>query len=129
MPLLLLALHIILKSLAFIQSMYQCLSYIKYGKLSHYLKIPPRDLFVAQIYACVVSSLLTWFTAQIILTSNRDNILASLNNPSTSAWTLQGVTLYYTASVIWGVIGPAKFFVSTKVATNDITAHYAYLTP
>ncbi|RUS25933.1 OPT oligopeptide transporter protein-domain-containing protein [Jimgerdemannia flammicorona] len=90
-------------------SMYQCLSYIRYGKLSHYLKIPPRVLFIVQIYASVVSAIITWITTQCILERNHSDIMASLDDPS-SPWTLQSITMYYSVSVIWGAIGPTRFF-------------------
>lgn len=75
-------------------------------KLGHYMKIPPRLLFMLQLAATVVSSLtqigvLNWMLANIpgICTSEAIN---GFNCPI--------ARVHFNGSILWGVVGPARFF-------------------
>ncbi|KAF2323885.1 hypothetical protein GH714_003695 [Hevea brasiliensis] len=63
-------------------SMSQAVSFLADFKLGHYMKIPPRSMFLVQ-----------------------DNLL-----PPNSPWTCPGDRVFYDASVIWGLVGPKRIF-------------------
>lgn len=75
-------------------------------KLGHYMKIPPRLLFKLQFTATLVSSLtqiavLNWMFAHIpgICT---DQALNGFSCPI--------ARVHFNGSILWGVVGPARFF-------------------
>ena len=75
-------------------------------KLGHYMKIPPKLLFNLQLAATVVSSLtqiavLNWMLAKIpgICTPEAIN-----------GFTCPIARVHFNGSILWGVVGPAKFF-------------------
>ncbi|KAK8214374.1 OPT oligopeptide transporter protein-domain-containing protein [Phyllosticta capitalensis] len=75
-------------------------------KLGHYMKIPPRLLFMLQLVATLVSSLtqigvLNWMLANIpgICTPNALN-----------GFTCPIARVHFNGSILWGVVGPARFF-------------------
>ncbi|KAK2627016.1 hypothetical protein QTJ16_004191 [Diplocarpon rosae] len=75
-------------------------------KLGQYMKIPPRVLFAGQIYATLLATatqtgVLRW------MFSNIPN-LCSPNN--TQRFTCNGAKVTYSASLIWGSIGPQRMF-------------------
>jgi OPT family small oligopeptide transporter len=75
-------------------------------KLGHYLKIPPRLLFNVQMVATIVSSLtqvavLNWMFAYIpgICTPEAIN-----------GFTCPIARVHFNGSILWGVVGPRRFF-------------------
>jgi OPT family small oligopeptide transporter len=75
-------------------------------KLGHYMKIPPRDMFVAQMTAAVMSVFVQVGVKHWIF-STVDDICTVHNKSNLScpqAWT------GYSASIIWGLVGPARLF-------------------
>ncbi|KAF5936926.1 hypothetical protein HYC85_024432 [Camellia sinensis] len=63
-------------------SMSQAVSFLSDFKLGHYMKIPPRSMFLVQ-----------------------DDLL-----PADSPWTCPGDRVFFGASVIWGLVGPKRIF-------------------
>jgi OPT family small oligopeptide transporter len=87
-------------------TMSQGLSFCQDMKIGHYMKIPPRVTFQAQIVACLWSSVvqicvMNWALGAIpgICTPHQEN-----------HYTCPGGRVFFTASVIWGTIGPARMF-------------------
>ncbi|VDB85097.1 unnamed protein product [Peniophora sp. CBMAI 1063] len=87
-------------------TMTQALQFTQDLKLGHYMKIPPRPMFWCQVVATVIAGTVqlgvqSWLFSNIagICTSEADN---GFSCPST--------TVFGTASVIWGVIGPQRQF-------------------
>lgn len=70
-------------------------------KLGHYMKIPPRPMFWAQVVASIVA-LTVQLGVQSWMFSNIPNICDRHLNPT---WRCPGTSVFGTASIIWGVIG------------------------
>lgn len=92
----------------------QALQYTSDMKLGHYMKVPPRTLFWAQVIATIVAGTVQlgvqeWMFANIdgICTENqKDHFVCA------------PIEVFYVASVIWGAIGPQRQF-------NQGTIYYA----
>lgn len=90
-------------------SMTHAVSFLADFKLGHYMKIPPRAMFHAQLLGTVIAAVLNLGTAWWLLTSVPDICQQDLL-PANSPWTCPGDTIFYDASVIWGLIGPKRMF-------------------
>ncbi|XP_050248507.1 oligopeptide transporter 1-like [Quercus robur] len=90
-------------------SMAQALYFLSDLKLGHYMKIPPRAMFIIQFSGTLVSSTAYFCTAWWLLESI-DNICNPDLLPEGSPWTCPGDDVFYNASIIWGVIGPLRMF-------------------
>ncbi|KAL3508347.1 hypothetical protein ACH5RR_027748 [Cinchona calisaya] len=90
-------------------SMTQAMTFLSDFKVGHYMKIPPRSMFLVQLVGTVVSSSVQFGTAWWLLTSI-PNICDTSLLPDGSPWTCPGYDVFYAASIIWGVIGPKKMF-------------------
>ncbi|KAJ3082192.1 hypothetical protein HDU99_003381 [Rhizoclosmatium hyalinum] len=97
----------------------QALGYVEDLKLGHYVKIPPRALFVTQLVSTILGSFISILTACALYESfgtspDPDSPLGFVwnieNLPSNSGWNIQNFNTYVSAGIIWGGIGPAKFF-------------------
>ncbi|CAG7894330.1 unnamed protein product [Brassica rapa] len=85
-------------------SMKQAVLFLEDFKLGHYMKIPPRIMFMAQIVGTLLSCLVYLVTAWWQLETIPD-----ICN-SNSVWTCPHDKVFYDASVIWGLIGPHRIF-------------------
>lgn len=75
-------------------------------KLGHYMKIPPRLLFSVQMLATVVSSL-----TQILVLNWSFAHLPDLCTPDAlNGFTCPLARVHFNGSILWGVVGPARFF-------------------
>ncbi|TYK13761.1 oligopeptide transporter 5-like [Cucumis melo var. makuwa] len=90
-------------------SMAQALSFVGDFKLGHYMKIPPRSMFIVQLVGTIVSSSVYFGTAWWLLTTI-PNICDTEVLPEGSPWTCPGDDVFYNASIIWGVVGPLRMF-------------------
>ncbi|OWM81378.1 hypothetical protein CDL15_Pgr007416 [Punica granatum] len=90
-------------------SMSQALSFLSDFKLGHYMKIPPRSMFVAQLVGTIVASTVYFSTAWWLLNSI-ENICNPDLLPEGSPWTCPSDNVFYNASIIWGVVGPRRMF-------------------
>ncbi|KAF3773449.1 Oligopeptide transporter 5 [Nymphaea thermarum] len=90
-------------------SMSQALMFLSDFKLGHYMKIPPRSMFVVQLVGTLVSSSVYFGTAWWLLTTVPNICNTALLDPS-SPWTCPGDDVFYNASIIWGVVGPLRMF-------------------
>lgn len=84
----------------------QALTFAQDMKLGHYMKVAPRLLFTAQLFATVWGSLvqvgvLRWAYTGI------DNLCDPAN---TAHYTCPNGRVFFNASIIWGVIGPSRQF-------------------
>ncbi|KAK3323160.1 OPT oligopeptide transporter protein-domain-containing protein [Cercophora scortea] len=75
-------------------------------KLAHYVKIPPRQTFSAQIVATVVSTLI----CTALLNFQMNNIPDVCTPEAPFRFTCPNVNSFFTSAVIWGTIGPRKVF-------------------
>ncbi|KAK7747413.1 hypothetical protein SLS53_001668 [Cytospora paraplurivora] len=90
---------------------YNCLQYVADMKLGHYMKIPPRSLFRAQFFPVI------WLSIVQIAVYNflRGNIVGICTTHQAQGLTCPNAKTFYNASVIWGVIGPARMFGAGKL--------------
>ncbi|KAI1452673.1 OPT-domain-containing protein [Annulohypoxylon moriforme] len=75
-------------------------------KLAHYVKIPPRQTFAAQMMGTLVST----FVSVGVLNFQINQIpnVCTVNAPN--RFTCPGINTFFTASVLWGTVGPIKVF-------------------
>ncbi|XP_047310164.1 oligopeptide transporter 1-like [Impatiens glandulifera] len=90
-------------------SMSQAIMFLSDFKLGHYMKIPPKSMFVVQLVGTVVASSVYFGTAWWLLTTV-DYICHPESLPEGSPWTCPGDDVFYNASVIWGVVSPLRMF-------------------
>ncbi|PWN48303.1 small oligopeptide transporter [Violaceomyces palustris] len=97
---------------------YQGLSFARDMKFGHYMKIPPRDMFIAQVTAISLSS--------FVIIGVQDWALSNIKNICTheasDKFTCNSTRVFGTASEIWGLIGPAKLYSSGKQYNNLLWA-------
>jgi len=87
-------------------SMSQALAFCQDLKLAHYLKIPPRTVFWAQVVATFWTSIVQIAVMNWAL-GNIDNVCAI---DQKDKYTCPNAEVFYTASILWGLIGPARVF-------------------
>lgn len=87
----------------------QAVSFLSDFKLGHYMKIPPRSMFIVQGLGTVIAALLNVMVSWWMLNSI-DNICDTSALPSGSPWTCPNDRVFYNASVIWGLVGPKRIF-------------------
>lgn len=90
-------------------SMTQALAFLQDFKLGHYMKIPPRTMFMAQVVGTLIAALVYIGTAWWLMDSV-PNICSTELLPADSPWTCPMDHVFYDASVIWGLIGPRRIF-------------------
>ncbi|TYH85246.1 hypothetical protein E1A91_D02G237100v1 [Gossypium mustelinum] len=90
-------------------SMAQAVSFLNDFKLGHYMKIPPRSMFLVQfigtILAGTINIAVAWWLLNSIENICQDDLL-----PADSPWTCPGDRVFFDASVIWGLVGPKRIF-------------------
>lgn len=84
----------------------QAENYITNQKQAHYWRIPPRSLFRVQMVSVLINSLLAVGILNLAISSISDYC----HPRQPQKFTCPGTTTFYSASVIWGVIGPKKIF-------------------
>ncbi|KAL5540513.1 hypothetical protein UlMin_043500 [Ulmus minor] len=90
-------------------SMAQAVSFLNDFKLGHYMKIPPRSMFLVQFIGTVLAGTINLAVAWWLLTSI-ENICQDDLLPPDSPWTCPGDRVFFDASVIWGLVGPKRIF-------------------
>ncbi|XP_076949756.1 oligopeptide transporter 2-like [Bidens hawaiensis] len=90
-------------------SMAQAVSFLNDFKLGHYMKIPPRSMFLVQFIGTMIAGTINISVAWWLLTSV-ENICQDQLLPPDSPWTCPGDRVFFDASVIWGLVGPKRIF-------------------
>jgi OPT family oligopeptide transporter len=90
-------------------TMSQALTFLQDFKLGHYMKIPPRIMFLTQMAGTIVAAVVYLFTAWWLIESIPDICNTNLL-PSGSPWVCPMDQVIYDASVVWGLIGPRRIF-------------------
>lgn len=84
----------------------QALNFLIDLKLGHYMKISPRTMFVAQILATVWGSV-----CQLAVVEWAQIVFPDLCKPDQKfSYTCPNISVFYSASVIWGLVGPKHIF-------------------
>ncbi|GJV44495.1 oligopeptide transporter 4-like protein [Tanacetum coccineum] len=89
-------------------SMLQAISFLSDFKLGHYMKIPPRSMFLVQFLGTIIAGTVNLCVAWYLL-SNIDDICHP-GATSDSPWTCPIDHVFFDASVIWGLVGPKRIF-------------------
>ncbi|XP_059445803.1 oligopeptide transporter 4-like [Corylus avellana] len=90
-------------------SMAQAVSFLSDFKLGHYMKIPPRSMFLVQFIGTILAATVNLAVAVWLLDSIK-NICQDDLLPSDSPWTCPWDRVFFDASVIWGLVGPKRIF-------------------
>ncbi|EKD17173.1 uncharacterized protein L3040_005393 [Drepanopeziza brunnea f. sp. 'multigermtubi'] len=75
-------------------------------KLAHYVKIPPRHTFCAQMVATFIST----FICIGVLNFQISEIPDVCEPDQKNRFTCPGPNKFFTASILWGTLGPQKMF-------------------
>ncbi|WVW80404.1 OPT family small oligopeptide transporter [Kwoniella bestiolae CBS 10118] len=89
-----------------VQTVVTGLLFIQDLKLGHYMKVPPRATFVAQLTATVVACFIQSATKELMFAKIPDMCAAGQKSLLTCAST----KVFFTSSIIWGLIGPDRLF-------------------
>ncbi|KAF5115965.1 hypothetical protein DV495_005157 [Geotrichum candidum] len=84
----------------------QAQNYITDQKMGHYSKIPPLALFRGQMISTIFQCLVTIG----VVNWQISNIEGLCTKEQAQKFTCPGVNTFFSASVLWGVIGPKKVF-------------------
>ncbi|KAJ7323290.1 oligopeptide transporter [Mycena albidolilacea] len=87
-------------------TMAQALTFTSDFKLGHYMKIPPRSMFTAQVVATIVAGTVQLGVQAWMFT----NIEGMCDSEQKDGFICPSTAVFGTASIIWGVIGPARQF-------------------
>ncbi|KAG0020237.1 hypothetical protein BGZ80_004554 [Entomortierella chlamydospora] len=88
-------------------ALYQCLNLTQGFKLGHYMKVPPRKIFIAVIYGTLVGAFVNLQVLEWVLLYNRQALFDA--DPS-SGWSFRNLDLFFSASLLWGAISPTRLF-------------------
>ncbi|GLU08960.1 hypothetical protein SLE2022_258410 [Rubroshorea leprosula] len=89
-------------------SMAQAVSFLSDFKLGHYMKIPPRSMFLVQFIGTILAGTINLAVAWWLLNSIHEICQDDL--PANSPWTCPNDRVFFDASVIWGLVGPRRIF-------------------
>ncbi|KAK9036631.1 hypothetical protein V6N11_078625 [Hibiscus sabdariffa] len=90
-------------------SVTQALTFVLDFKLGHYMKIPPRSMFTAQVVGTLVAVFVYTITAWWLM-EEIPNLCDTSLLPPDSPWTCPMDNVFFDASVIWGLVGPRRIF-------------------
>lgn len=76
------------------------------GISGHYMKIPPRTMFTAQVVATTVACFVQIFVLNFAL----DNIKDVCTPQQPQKFSCPGGRVFFSASIIWGLLGPQRIF-------------------
>jgi OPT family small oligopeptide transporter len=86
--------------------MAQALYFIQDLKLGHYMKVPPRVMFWSQLIASIWSAVV-----QIAVMNWALGAISGIcEEDQANGYSCPNAKVFYTASVVWGAIGPARMF-------------------
>ncbi|KAG0199499.1 hypothetical protein BGX28_007257 [Mortierella sp. GBA30] len=83
----------------------QALTFTADLKLGHYMKIPPRIMFMAQIISTVMAGVINLGTATWLI-----NTRPHICTPEGYPFTCRSTKTFYSASIIWGAVAPDRVF-------------------
>ncbi|ORX68030.1 oligopeptide transporter [Linderina pennispora] len=86
-------------------TMTQALNLVSDQKLGHYMKIPPRHMFIQQMVGTILAGLVQLLVAYWLM-----NSIDNMCTPEGYPWTCRSANTFYSASVIWGLVGPGRMF-------------------
>ncbi|CAF3617220.1 unnamed protein product [Fusarium graminearum] len=87
-------------------TMAQSLRFVSDLKFGHYMKIPPRTMFLSQVVATTFSC----FIQIVVLNLSLNHIPDVCEQHQVDHFTCPGGRVFFAASIIWGLLGPARMF-------------------
>ncbi|KAI9432319.1 OPT oligopeptide transporter [Lactarius indigo] len=87
-------------------TMNQAITFTNDFKVGHYMKIPPRPMFFCQVVATIIAGTVQ-LAVQAWLFSNVEGLCTPEQK---DGFICPSTTVFGTASIIWGVIGPQRLF-------------------
>jgi OPT family small oligopeptide transporter len=92
-------------------TMAQALTFTSDFKLGHYMKIPPRPMFWCQVLATAIAGTVQLGVQAWMFT----NIEGMCDRHQKDGFICPSTTVFGTASIIWGVIGPQRIFSAGQI--------------
>ncbi|KAF9477891.1 oligopeptide transporter [Pholiota conissans] len=89
-----------------VQTLSAATSFVQDLKLGHYVKVPPRATFMVQMISTVLAAFIQVGVKEWIFTNVHDICAADQK----SQLTCPHNQVFFTASAVWGLIGPTKQF-------------------
>ncbi|KAF9228480.1 OPT superfamily oligopeptide transporter [Gyrodon lividus] len=89
-----------------VQTLTEATSFVQDLKLGHYIKVPPRATFMVQAVGTLLASFVQLGVKQWMFDNVKD--ICSPDQPS--YLTCPHNQVYFTASAVWGLIGPTRQF-------------------
>ncbi|KAI8056952.1 OPT oligopeptide transporter protein-domain-containing protein [Syncephalis plumigaleata] len=86
-------------------TMFQGIIFMGDMKLGHYMKIPPRNMFIAQTFGTIIAGIVNLSTAYLMF-----DLIPNICSEEERVWSCDSARVFYNGSVIWGVIGPSRMF-------------------
>lgn len=80
-------------------------------KLGHYMKVPPRVMFLAQIVASFFASVVSLG----IVNYQINGIPGICDTSVQTRWICSGTASAWTGAIVWGGIGPSRLFSDTSM--------------
>ncbi|PLW16069.1 hypothetical protein PCANC_15352 [Puccinia coronata f. sp. avenae] len=90
-------------------TMSQCLNMASDLKMGIYAKIPPKEMFIFHTCGTAIGAVISYIFIRSVIADKRELLDGTVSDPS-GQWTGRKSEIFYSASVIWGLIGPLKFF-------------------
>ncbi|KAI8356384.1 OPT oligopeptide transporter protein-domain-containing protein [Mortierella sp. GBAus27b] len=88
-------------------ALYQCLNLTQGFKLGHYMKVPPRKIFIAVVYGTVVGAFVNVQVMEWVMLYNRAELF---DHSPRNGWSFRNLDLFFSASLLWGAISPTRLF-------------------
>ncbi|WFD34017.1 hypothetical protein MCUN1_000845 [Malassezia cuniculi] len=91
---------------------YQGLQFVSDQKLAHYMKVPPRSVFAAQVFATSVGAIVQILVQEWAFNNIQDVCTDAAQH--SNKFTCASMYVFGTASKVWGLIGPRAMFDAGK---------------
>ncbi|KAJ3272927.1 hypothetical protein HDV01_005124 [Terramyces sp. JEL0728] len=104
----------------------QSLNYLAQLKFAYYMKLPPRQVFFYQIYGSILGAIVNYATMDYMI-DHVPQIRKASNSTGGGYdnWSGQQPLILDTATKIWGLLGPKKFFDTTE--TPYVSLYWFFL--
>ncbi|KAH7883260.1 OPT oligopeptide transporter protein-domain-containing protein [Phlebopus sp. FC_14] len=101
-----------------VQTLTEATSFVQDLKLGHYIKVPPRATFIVQAVGTLLASFVQVGVKQWMF----DNVPDICSPTQASFLTCPHNQVYFTASAVWGLIGPTRQFGSGSLYHPELYA-------